>query len=243
MGLRVAMLTGDTVDAARRLGSELGIDEIRAGALPGHKVDFIKALQAEGNVVAMIGDGINDAPALSQADVGIAVGAGTEIAIAEADMILVKSRLVNVVTALDLSRFVFRRIKLNFLWAIGYNAIGIPVAAGVLVPLYHTGLPPVCAGLAMAFSSVSVVVSSLLLRLYRRPPVCNPAGEGATLSTSAHVYDAPAPERRDHNDCCSNISNCVCNCFESQRTRTKDSCLYQRLNDGRSAQNVGAASG
>ena len=94
MGLRVAMLTGDTVDAARRLGSELGIDEIRAGALPGHKVDFIKALQAEGNVVAMIGDGINDAPALSQADVGIAVGAGTEIAIAEADMILVKSRLL-----------------------------------------------------------------------------------------------------------------------------------------------------
>ena len=151
-------------------------------------------------------------------------------------MILVKSRLVNVVTALDLSRFVFRRIKLNFLWAIGYNAIGIPVAAGVLVPLYHTGLPPVCAGLAMAFSSVSVVVSSLLLRLYRRPAVCNSAGEGAPLSTSAYVYDAPAPERRDHNDCCSSISNFVCSCFGSQRSRTNDSCLYQRLNDGRSVQ-------
>ena len=155
-------------------------------------------------------------------------------------MILVKSRLVNVVTALDLSRFVFRRIKVNFLWAIGYNAIGIPVAAGVLVPVYHTGLPPVCAGLAMAFSSVSVVISSLLLRLYRRPAVCSPAGEGAPYSSSAYVHDAPVLERRDHNDCCSNISNCACSCFESQKTRSKDSCLYQRLNDGRGAQDVGA---
>jgi hypothetical protein len=147
-------------------------------ALPGEEASQIKALQSQVNpvtfkprVVCMVGDGINDAPALAQSDIGMAIGAGTQIAKAEADMVLVKSALTDVVVALDLARVVFSRIKLNFFFSIVYNFIGIPLAAGMFFPLIHRMMPPACAGLAMAFSSVSVVISSLMLKTYQSPVI------------------------------------------------------------------------
>ena len=140
----------------------------QAEALPGDKVTRVKTLQASGKVVAMVGDGINDSPALAQADLGIAIGTGTDIAVEAADVVLMKSNLEDVLVAIDLSKVVYRRIILNFVWAFGFNAIGIPLAAGVLAPVGIL-LPPWAAGLAMACSSVSVVCSSLALNWYRRP--------------------------------------------------------------------------
>jgi len=146
----------------------LSEDKIFAGVLPGGKADKVKQLKNSGKIVAFVGDGINDSPALAESDVGIAIGAGTEIAIEAAAMILVKSDLSDVVTAIDLSKRTFRRIKMNYVWACAYNLVGIPLAAGVASPAGIV-VPPMMAGLAMALSSVSVVVSSLLLRWYRKP--------------------------------------------------------------------------
>lgn len=161
-GLRTVMLTGDNQNVAEAIGKEVGIDQVIAGVLPTEKANEIKNLQDAGRVVAFVGDGINDAPALSTANVGIAMGSGTDIAIESGGIVLVQNDLMGVVKALEISKKTFNRIKLNLFWALIYNTIGIPIAAGLFMGLGLT-LSPELAGLAMAFSSVSVVTSSLLL--------------------------------------------------------------------------------
>ena len=161
-GLKTVMLTGDNQNVAEAIGREVGIDQVIAGVLPTEKATEIKKLQNEGNKVAFVGDGINDAPALSTADVGIAMGSGTDIAIESGGIVLVQNDLMGVVRALEISRKTFNRIKLNLFWALIYNTIGIPIAAGLFMA-FGLQLSPELAGLAMAFSSVSVVTSSLLL--------------------------------------------------------------------------------
>eukprot|EP00941_MAST-03F_sp_MAST-3F-sp1_P006163 g6163.t1 len=173
MGIKVWMLTGDNRRTARSVASKIGIDprHVIAEVLPSEKSDHIAMLQEKGGKVAMVGDGVNDAPALAMADLGVAIGAGTDVAIDAADIVLVNSKLLDVLLAIDLSRTVFRRIRLNFLFALGYNVLGIPLAAGVFFPLIKVALPPEVAGGAMALSSVSVVLSSLLLNRYKPPQV------------------------------------------------------------------------
>eukprot|EP01032_Pedospumella_encystans_P007845 gene7845-9354_t len=167
----VWMVTGDNRTTAEALAEELEIpkDRILAGVLPKDKVAKVQELQTQGRYVAMVGDGINDSPALAQAHLGIAIGAGTEVAIEAADMVLIRSHLHDLVVALDLARLVFNRIQVNFVWATIYNILAIPYAAGCWFPYTHLVLPPQYAGLAMALSSVSVVISSMCLWLYRRP--------------------------------------------------------------------------
>ncbi|KAL8138915.1 hypothetical protein V2J09_004916 [Rumex salicifolius] len=169
MNIRSIMVTGDNMGTAKSIANQVGIDTIIAEAKPDQKAEKVKDLQAEGYTVAMVGDGINDSPALVAADVGMAIGAGTDIAIEAADIVLVKSNLEDVITAIDLSRKTLFRIRLNYFWALGYNVLGIPIAAGVLFPSTGFRLPPWVAGAAMAASSVSVVCSSLLLKNYKRP--------------------------------------------------------------------------
>lgn len=167
MGLKVIMLTGDNERVAKAVAESLGIDRFIAGVKPDEKAGVIAKLQAEGEIVAMVGDGINDAPALTQADVGIAIGSGTEIAKEAGEIILTGGDLEGVVLAIDLSNKTMRKIKENMFWALIYNTLGIPIAAGVLYPTLV--LRPEIAALAMSLSSVSVVSNSLLLRRYRAP--------------------------------------------------------------------------
>jgi heavy metal translocating P-type ATPase len=164
-GLKVVMMTGDAEGTAAFVAQEVGIDSVRAQLLPGDKVREIAALQAQGQIVAMAGDGINDGPALAQADVGIAMGTGADVAIESAGITLLQGDLTKLVKAVHLSRITMTGIKENLFWAFVYNVVGIPLAAGVFYPLLGWLLSPVFAGLAMAFSSVSVVSNSLRLKM------------------------------------------------------------------------------
>ena len=170
MGLSVVMLTGDGEREARAIAEEVGVPEFRAGLLPVEKEKEVQRLQSKGRVVAMVGDGVNDAPALARADLGLAIGSGTDVAKETGGMVLVKDRLTDAVDALRIGRATMRKIKENLAWAFGYNAILVPVAAGLLIPFYGAGVYsflPFFSGAAMALSSVSVVTNSLLLMRYK----------------------------------------------------------------------------
>ena len=168
MGVEVVMLTGDNQATADRIGSELGIDVVIAEVLPGDKAKHIADLQGEGRRVAMVGDGVNDAPALAQADLGIAIGAGTDVAIETADVVLMRSDPLDIPIALTIGRGTVRKMRQNPGWAIGYNAIALPIAAGVFEPLGLT-LRPEIAALSMSGSSVIVAVNAILLKRLRLP--------------------------------------------------------------------------
>jgi len=166
LGIKTFMITGDNERVAHMVGDQVGIDEVIAEILPEDKINIIKKYQDQGFKVAMVGDGINDAPALAQSDIGIAIGSGTDVAKETGDVVLVRNDLVDVERAIRLGRRTLSKIKQNLFWALIYNIVGIPIAAGVLYPITGKLLPPEWAGLAMAFSSVSVVTSSLLLKRY-----------------------------------------------------------------------------
>lgn len=183
MGLDVVMLTGDHETTARAIQKQLGISRVIAQVLPQDKEREVRRLQEEGHKVAMVGDGINDAPALARADVGIAIGAGTDVAIESADIVLMKSDLLDAVTAVQLSRAVIRNIKENLFWAFCYNAIGIPLAAGVFYPLLNWQLSPMFGSAAMSFSSVFVVCNALRLKGFQ--PGFRKKCDGKTTAVSA----------------------------------------------------------
>jgi Cu2+-exporting ATPase len=168
-GVDVVMLTGDNRATGERIARELGIREVMADVLPADKAARIAELQRAGKKVAMVGDGVNDAPALAQADLGIAIGAGTDVAIETADVVLMRSDPLDVATAMTIGRATLRKMRQNLGWAVGYNAVAIPIAAGVFEPAFGLVLRPEIAALSMSGSSVLVAVNALLLRRLKLP--------------------------------------------------------------------------
>lgn len=198
MGRRVVLLTGDNQRTANAIARQIGVDQVIAQVLPQDKAKCVAQLQQQGQRVAMVGDGVNDAPALAQADVGLAIGAGTDIAIESADVVLMKSSLLDIPAAMDLSRAVLRNIKQNLFWAFFYNSIGIPVAAGVLYPTLHLTLNPMLAAAAMSLSSVCVVSNALRLRGWKPPVFSDQPVPTAPLPESA-VFQSQGKEENTVN--------------------------------------------
>jgi Cu+-exporting ATPase len=188
LGLQVVMITGDNARTAGAIARQVGVERVLAEVLPEHKADEIRRLQSEGRRVGMVGDGINDAPALAQADVGLAIGTGTDVAIEAADITLISGSLAGVVAAIRLSRATMRNIRQNLFFALIYNAIGIPLAAGLLYPLLGMRLSPMIAAAAMALSSLSVVGNANRLRGYRNEPL--PPAEPSTIDPQVETHAA-----------------------------------------------------
>jgi Cu2+-exporting ATPase len=168
LGIRPVILTGDNRQTAERIATALGIDEVLAEVLPGEKASKVAELQGQGRKVAMVGDGVNDAPALAQADVGVAIGAGTDVAIETADVVLMRSDPLDVATAISIGRGTVRKMRQNLSWAIGYNSLALPIAAGVFEP-WGLMLRPEIAAISMSGSSVLVAVNALALKRLRLP--------------------------------------------------------------------------
>jgi len=196
--VRVVMLTGDNEATARRIAEQLAIDTVIAEVLPGDKAAKIASLQREGRRVAMVGDGVNDAPALAQADLGIAIGAGTDVAIETADVVLMRSDPLDVPIALRIGRGTLRKMRQNLAWAVGYNAIALPIAAGVFEPSLGLVLRPEIAALSMSGSSVIVAVNAVMLRRLRLPAPNPPAGQERPVPALSGLSAATIGGKVDH---------------------------------------------